>query len=157
MAMEYGGYRWLRVEPGDKWRWIQEYVMLSADFSLLCPADRVCEFGSGMFSFGRPRGSRGKWSGAKKISAYGAGSIHVRVADKLGPCLVGVAIINFRLVPIARGNEQSVNPIWVEIMDMYARVHSAYQDWRKNGLPPPPPPPEGMPERLPDDPFPNRF
>jgi hypothetical protein len=130
--MEYGGYRWRRVEVGKKWHWMEDYVMLTATYVLVSPSDRRVEFGTGMFVFGEPRGSRGKFSGEREVTTYGGGAIHVRLADNGGPCLVGLAQKSYKLVTIASGSETQVQPIWVDLMDLYARAHKEAADWLKS-------------------------
>lgn len=81
--------RFRMVRPG-KWFWLEEYVNLSSTYWLSCPSDRRIEYGSGVFSDGRPLGSTGTFSGTKRIEVLGVGSVHVRIADGGGPCLVGI-------------------------------------------------------------------
>lgn len=150
--MEYGGYRWRRIEPNGRWFWLEEYVMMTAEFVLACPSDRKVDYGTGVFSFGQPRGSRGLFSGSKRVTTFGAGSVHVRVADNGGPCLVGVMLKDYRVVPLAIGNEREVQPVWSKLMGMYADAHKAYDDWREN---PRASIGQDVPKVLPDPPFTN--
>lgn len=90
----------VRLAQPDRWLWLEEYVLMTATYYLSCPADRIVEFGSGVFSGGRPLGTRGKFSGERRITVYGAGSVHVRAADNKGPCPVGIWQESFRLMNV---------------------------------------------------------
>jgi hypothetical protein len=78
-------------EIGEEWTWLEEYALIgTADYRLACPADRVCEFGSGVFTAGTPQGTRKHFSGIQAVHVFGVGAIHVRVTDGNGPCIVGI-------------------------------------------------------------------
>lgn len=64
-----------------KWVWFGDHVASSVDYLVVGPADRTFEMGTGMFINGSPWGSRVKRSGTAKVTAYGAGAMHVRRAD----------------------------------------------------------------------------
>lgn len=87
------------VEPG-RWFWLEDYALLSASYYLSCPPNRRVEYGSGLFTNNQPMGSREKFSGSTRVSVLGAGSIHVRVADDLGPCHVGIWQEKFALADV---------------------------------------------------------
>lgn len=110
------------VEPGD-WKWMQDYVYVTAKYTIFCPNDRLCEFGSGIFSSGRPYGGTGKLSGFRDIRVFGAGAIHVRVADQKGPCFVGICEQSNFLIGVY--SKPSLADAWRSLED-------AYGQWRKN-------------------------
>lgn len=130
--MEYGGYVWTRIDSA-KWQWVQEYVMMTSKYILACPPGRICEFGSGIFTLGRPNGSKGKFSGAREISVYGAGAIHVRVADGKGPCIVGVAQVSYKLIPIVVDDKNGrPAPVWEAVEEALAKAEGKYEEWRRS-------------------------
>jgi hypothetical protein len=105
------------------WKWMQEYVYVTAKYTIFCPNDRQCEFGSGIFSSGRPLGGRGKFNGFEDLRIYGAGSIHVRIADGKGPCFVGICEQSNFLVGVY--GKPSIADAWLSLAD-------AYEEWRRN-------------------------
>ena len=44
----------------------------------------------GVMAFGNPRGEKIRFSGTRKITVVGVGSLHFRVVDGKGPCKVGL-------------------------------------------------------------------
>ena len=54
--------------------------------------DRQYEIGTGISTFGEPRGSKLKHSGIIEVAAYGIGAIHVRIVDDGSPATIIVAV-----------------------------------------------------------------
>jgi hypothetical protein len=75
---------------GSGWDWFEDYAYSYSIYTVNCPPDRLCQVGMGIFAFGGPRGEKVRFSGAVKIVTIGVGSIHVRVDDQKGPCVVRV-------------------------------------------------------------------
>lgn len=76
---------------GSDWQWAEDYVYLTASYVIACPKDRRCQVGMGIFALGEPRGEKVRFSGETEITVVGAGALHFRVDDGLGPCIVGFA------------------------------------------------------------------
>lgn len=83
-STSYAGDRWVLKTASDRWTWLEDYAYFSATYQLVCEPDRECEFGSGMKIGGKPRGTKSKFMGERRISVYGLGAIHVRAADGRG-------------------------------------------------------------------------
>lgn len=80
-----------KLIKGSQWQKVETYVYSSATYVIACPADRRCQVGMGVYLFGQPRGEKIRFSGEKKITVVGAGALHVRVDDGLGPCKIGLS------------------------------------------------------------------
>lgn len=86
MAVRY------KTIEGPKWQWAETYVFAKATYLIACPADRRCQVGLGVSLFGQPRGEKLRFSGQREITVLGAGALHFRVDDGVGPCKVGFAL-----------------------------------------------------------------
>lgn len=115
-----------------KWQWMEEYVLASAKYVLLCPPSRTCEYGSGLFSGGNPLGAKRKFSGSL-ISVYGAGSIHVRLADGGGSCLVGIAQLDRTLISLNTAAKAVTPGFWAGI---YEDFEKWWREHHHNQMPP---------------------
>lgn len=87
-----------KLIEGAAWQWAEDYVYASATYVVACPIDRRCQVGMGVFAFGVPHGEKIRFSGELEITVVGAGSLHFRVDDGMGPCKVGFAQKNNRPV-----------------------------------------------------------
>lgn len=126
MAFVWGDFRWTRVDS-SKWHWLEDYVMAQAKYVILCPPNRVCEYGSGVFMGGAPRGDRNKWCGGRLITCYGAGAVHVRTADGNEPCLVGISQRGFTVIPVAYCENDQWHASWDRLREAWNMAHSVYE------------------------------
>jgi len=78
-----------KIIDGPNWQWAEDYIYASASYVVACPSDRRCQIGMGVFAFGAPRGEKLRFSGELEVTVIGAGSLHFRVDDDLGPCKIG--------------------------------------------------------------------
>ena len=74
---------------GADWQWAETYVYGTATYLVACPPDRRVQVGMGIKAFGEPRGEKVRFSGEREITVVGAGQLHFRVDDGLGPCRIG--------------------------------------------------------------------
>lgn len=81
---------------GPGWQWAEDYLYLTATYVVACPSDRRCQVGMGIFTLGEPLGEKVRFSGEREIIVIGAGSLHFRVDDGLGPCRVGFVQVGNR-------------------------------------------------------------
>lgn len=118
----YGDARFRLVQPGA-WKWLEDYAYITSQYALVCPPDRICDVGSGVYTKNGPLGSRESFSGATKIRVFGLGAIHVRVADSKGPCFVGITETNKMLIGLySKPNLQ----------DAWSSLAAAYEQWKLN-------------------------
>lgn len=73
---------------GAQWTWLAEYVYLSSRWTINAEPGRTLEVGMGVRVFGQPRGQKKRFTSIVHFTTVGLGSIHVRVTDEGGPCLV---------------------------------------------------------------------
>lgn len=127
-----GGIRYQLVEPG-RWQWMEEYALATARYVLLCPSSRCCEYGSGVFSGGRPLGSLGKFRGLTEIKVVGAGAIHVRIGDAGTSCLVGIAQLDMTLISLNAAKSALSPSFWRDVYDDFEKW---WREHHQNQMPP---------------------
>jgi|CXWL01.1.fsa_nt_gi hypothetical protein len=81
---------WVVKQAEPTWTWFEDYYYLSANYFVACEPQRQCEVGTGIFSFGKPRGTVKMVTGQEEITVIGIGSIHIRSGDGKGPVRAGI-------------------------------------------------------------------
>lgn len=81
---------WVVKQAEPTWTWFEDYYYLSANYFVACEPQRQCEVGTGVFSFGEPRGTVKTITGQEEITVIGIGSIHIRSGDGNGPVKAGI-------------------------------------------------------------------
>jgi hypothetical protein len=66
---------------GSDWTWISDHVVGSITYLIVGVPGRTFEAGTGIFFRGRPWGSKENGSGTLRMTAYGAGALHIRQHD----------------------------------------------------------------------------
>jgi hypothetical protein len=66
---------------GKDWRWFSDHVVGSMTYLIVGVPSRAFEAGTGIFFRGEPWGSKENGSGTLRITAYGAGALHIRQHD----------------------------------------------------------------------------
>ena len=126
------GVRYQIIQP-NRWQWVENYIVASAKYTLLCPPSRLCKYGSGIFWNDRPLGSVGNFSGQTAIQVFGVGAIHMQIRDNAGPCLIGIAQLDMSLVSIGAVKAAMTPSFWVGL-------HSEFEKWwrehHQNQMPP---------------------
>ena len=84
------GENWVVKQAEPTWTWFEDYYYLSANYFVACEPQRQCEVGTGVFSFGEPRGTVKMVTGQEEITVIGIGSIHIRSGDGKGPVRAGI-------------------------------------------------------------------
>ena len=84
------GENWVVKQAEPTWTWFEDYYYLSANYFVACEPERQCEVGTGIFSFGKPRGTITMVDGQEEITVLGIGSIHIRSGDGKGSVRAGI-------------------------------------------------------------------
>ncbi|WP_027545179.1 hypothetical protein [Bradyrhizobium sp. WSM2254] len=82
----------------ENWTWFSDHVVGSIDYLIVGPKDRTFRAGTGVFFRGRPWGSTSDGSGTVRMTAYGAGALHIRQQDS-GPAFK-VCVTSEKLDPL---------------------------------------------------------
>lgn len=77
-------------EVTNDWTWFSDHVALTVEYVIVGQPGRRYEVGTGLKIGGRPRGWRSQHSGNVKITAWGAGALHIRRDDDGPPFKVCV-------------------------------------------------------------------
>jgi hypothetical protein len=83
---------------GEDWTWFSNHVVGSIDYLIVGPKDRSFRAGTGVFFRGKPWGSTSDGSGTVRMTAWGAGALHIRQQDS-GPAFK-VCVTSEKLDPL---------------------------------------------------------
>jgi len=86
------------------WTTLETYVAGARTYELVCPPDRLCQVGMGLFLKG-PLGEKVRFSNRVSVTAVGAGRLVVRVVDGKGSCPIRWALKDSVLIPLFRGGD----------------------------------------------------
>ncbi len=89
-------------EVKQDWVWFGDHVVSSISYTIVAPPGRKIEAGSGVFFRNKPRGSKQIFESQAKITAYGAGAMHIRVVDDRGPAKVCAATSELGAITILK-------------------------------------------------------
>lgn len=67
---------------GPDWSWFGDHFVRSITYLAVGTPGRKFEMGTGVFAWGKPWGSKIEVTGTGKMTAYGAGALHIR---QIGP------------------------------------------------------------------------
>jgi len=84
----------------DEWTWISDYVFVLSDWIIVAEGAVELELGTGIKTFGEPRGSREVFRTAQEFQTWGAGAIHVRTKQKGAVSRVQLFRGSSTLIPI---------------------------------------------------------
>ena len=70
---------------GKDWTWFSDHVVGSISYLVVAAPNRTFEAGTGVFFRNRPWGTKASGSGTLKMTAYGAGALHIRQHDAGDP------------------------------------------------------------------------
>lgn len=90
-------------QVGPDWQELSFHVLSSIEYVVVGPAGKQYEIGTGLWVFGRPRGTRDTGRGVTRITAFGVGGLYVRsiAGDEFKVCATSEGVS-----PITIINEQ---------------------------------------------------
>lgn len=79
---------------GNDWVWFSDHVALRAKYRVIGPKNQKYIVGTGVSFRGKPRGKKQTLEGNAVITAYGAGSLHIKSSslEKIKICVGGEGI-----------------------------------------------------------------
>lgn len=89
---------WQKKSVNNEWTWLEDYFFTYATYLIACKPSRKCEIGTGVFAFGKPRGTKKIVTGTQEITVFGFGAIHMRSIDENGSVKVAISLQNKKLV-----------------------------------------------------------
>lgn len=90
---------------GSDWTWFTDYAYLSAEWTLNVEDGCELEVGTGIKAFGKPRGSKHRFSRHYQFTTWGIGAIHVRAIGGK-PCRARLDQGDVGALPILRDDFQ---------------------------------------------------
>jgi hypothetical protein len=89
-------------DVGQEWTWFSDHVVGSIVYWTFGAPGRHYEVGTGMFFRGRPWGSRNEFIGNDKVTAIGAGALHIRQKDGGAPFKVCITSSNAAAIDLPK-------------------------------------------------------